>query len=340
MKGNPVASVKNWLSIIGALPLLTLAQTAMPAGPETGNEAPPVAEESPGPNDPNEPSITWVDTSHAVVTNQAQALTEWMDAFFGDPNYNLEQAESFLRLEFIQQWDEEDGSDFKLRLRGKVQLPQISKRLNLVFQDDEGEGLTEEERQQEDQIGLQYKMQEGRRSRLDVTLGWSSDGPRPGVRYRYDDNFSESTSYRYLQRVQHESDEGFYTTARFDINHRLDENNILRWLNRGLWGEETDGVEWRTGVSLRQRRKQETKRPIAISYFTSVNGVTRPDSLVKNYRAGVLWRRQIYRDYLFFEVEPAFNYRRRKLEDEREPVWSIVLRLEVALERDLRRVRD
>ncbi len=318
-----------------------MAQTGMPAGPGTDQGAPPAEQEAAGPNDPNEPPITWVDTSHTAITNQAQALTEWMDAFFGDPNYNLEQAESFLRLEFIQQWDEEDGSDFNLRLRGKVQLPQISKRLNLVFQDDDEEdGLTEEERQQEDQVGLQYKLREKSRSRVDVTLGWSSDGPRPGVRYRYEDSLNDRTSYRYLQRLQHDSGDGFYTTGRFDINHILDENKILRWGNRGLWGEETEGVEWRTALSLRQRHKLDTKRPVAINYFTSINGVTRPDSFVKNYRLGLLWRRQIYRDYLFFEVEPAYNYRRRTLEEEREPAWSVVLRLEVALERDLRRVPD
>jgi hypothetical protein len=340
MKGNQIAGVRNWLQLFWTLAFLALTQTGIPALAGTEDGTSPVGLETAGPHDPNEPPITWVDESHTAITNQAQALTEWMDAFFGDPNYDLEQAESFLRLEFIQQWDEDDGSDFNLRLRGKVQLPQISKRLNLIFQDDEGEELTEEERQQEDQIGLQYNMREGERSRFDITLGWASDGPRPGVRYRYENSFNANTSYRYLQRLQHESGEGFYTIGRFDINHRLAENKILRWFNRGIWGEETDGVEWRTGLSLRQRKKQDTRRPVAIAYFTSINGVTRPNSRVKNYRAGVLWRRKIYRDYLFFEVEPAMNYRQRKPEDDREPAWSVVLRLEIALERDLRRVKD
>ena len=69
----------------------------------------------------NDPDITWVDSSHAYATNQAQALVEWMDAFFGDQTYNLEQAESYLRLEFIEDWDQDDGNKFKVRLRGKVQ---------------------------------------------------------------------------------------------------------------------------------------------------------------------------------------------------------------------------
>ena len=40
------------------------------------------------------------------------------------------------------------------------------------------------------------------------------------------------------------------------------------------------------------------------------------------------------------EIEPAMNYRRRRFEDDREVAWSIVARFEIALEKDLRRVRS
>ena len=93
--------------------------------------------EVPWAEDPNDIPVNWVDESHAYATNQAQALTEWMDAFFGDPEYDAEQAESLLRLELANEWDEEDGNDFSVRLRGKVQLPKISRRLNLVFAGEE-----------------------------------------------------------------------------------------------------------------------------------------------------------------------------------------------------------
>jgi hypothetical protein len=314
-----------------------------PALPESSDEVEEEAEEQlidvPWADDPNDVPINWVDTSHAVVTNRAQALTEWMDAFLGDREYNAEQAESLLRLEMINEWDQDDGNSFRLRLRGKVQLPRVSRRLNLVFEGEDGDAVSEEERREEDRVGLQYKVREGGRSRFDATLNYSSGNIRPGVRYRNENNFSDLTSYRYIQRLQYDSNEEFFTTGNFDINHKLDADAILRWANRIVWGEDTDGVEWRTRLALRERRHVNSKRPLVLSWYGSVNGVTRPDSFVKNYRLGVVWRRQVYRDFLFAEVEPAFNYRRRELEDDREGFWSIVLRLEIALERDLRRVR-
>ena len=291
------------------------------------------------PLDPNEPPVNWVDASHAVVTNQTQALTEWMDAFFGDPNYNLEQAESQLRLEFIEDWDQDQGNDFKVRVRGKLQLPKVSRRLSLVFRGEEGDDLTEEERRDEDSIGLQLKVRDRKRSRFDLTLGWASGSLRPGVRFRNEGEISADTTYRYIQRLQYEDGENFFTTGNVDINHILDDDNILRWSNRAKWGDHTDGVEWRTRLTLRGRRLMDTSRPLALSYYGTINGVTRPDAFVKNYRLGAIWRRQVYRDYLFLEVEPAINYRRLRLEEDREFALGFVVRLEFALERDLRRAR-
>lgn len=283
--------------------------------------------------------ITWVDTSHAYATDQSQELTQWMDDFFGDPVSDLEQAESYLRAEFIDDWEDEDGHDFKARLRGKVQLPKISKRLDLVFAGEESGQISEEEQRDEDSVSLQYEFLENSKTRFDLTLGLTSSGVRPGVRFRHENTIGELSSYRFLERVQWEDDEGAYSTTQFDLYRTIGSNNSLRWTNRVRYGEETDGAEWRTALSLRQRYLVDAKRPIATSIFFAVNGVTDPESFTKNYKLGFRFRRQFYRDFLFMELQPAYNYRRRNFEDDRAGVWSIVFKLEIALERDLRRVK-
>ena len=283
--------------------------------------------------------ITWVDDSHVYATNKAQALTQWMDNFFGDPLTDLEQAESFMRVQFIDDWEEEDGHDFKVRVRGKVQLPKISKRLNLVFSGEENENLDEEEAKQEDAVSLQYNITDGKKSRFDLTLGWASSNVRPGVRFRNEGPMGDKSSYRFLERLQWEDGEGIFSTTQIDLYRALDNNDLFRWSNRIKYGEETDGLEWRSKLSLSQRYLVDTKRPIATNAFITINGVTQAEQFTKNYKMGFLFRRQIYRDFLFIELEPAINYRRREWEDERDIVWGLVVRLEVALEKDLRRTR-
>ena len=74
-------------------------------------------------NDTEETSITWVDDSHAYATDRAQALSEWMDSFFGDPVYDIEKPESLVRLEWANKWDEQEDDKSRVRVRGKLTCP-------------------------------------------------------------------------------------------------------------------------------------------------------------------------------------------------------------------------
>lgn len=318
--------MKIWLLVLLFIPAL-----AWPDEPQTANE--------PGPADTDEPPVNWVDDSHAYATDQAQALTLWMDNFFGNPEDDLDQAESFLRLITEFDWDQLNGNDTSISLRGKVQLPRISSRLDLVFAGEEDqEDPDPEERSTQDTVGVRYNVRKGSSSRFDATLGFASGSLRPGLRYRLEDTIGEASNYRFTQRLQYENGEDLYATSQLELNRVIDDNTQLRWVNRGVWGQQTDGLEWRSRISVRHRLAAATKRPIALSYYAAVRGETRPESYVKNYRLGVTVRRRVYRDFLFVELEPAINFRRPNFDERRNTSWSLMARLEIALERDLRRV--
>lgn len=298
--------------------------------------------EAAAPQDPNEPSVNWLDDSHAYATDQAQVLTQWMDKYFGEPNYELETAESQLRLDFTTDWDEQDGTNNNVRLRGKIQVPRISKRLNLVFSDDEGDEIqsTLDERDRSNGFGLLYRVSEGDQSRFDLTMGINWNRVRPGARYRYQGALSDISTYRFTQRLQYDNQNGAFATSQLELNRVLGPNTLLRLNNRAVYGEETNGTEWISRLSLFQRHKTvNRRRQLGISYFGAVNGFTDPN-YVKNYQLGVLFRRQVYRKYLFLELEPAYNYRKENEDAKRQFGWSVALRLQVALERDLTRKKN
>ena len=292
---------------------------------------------APVPPDPNATSSNWVDTGHAYVTHQAEALTQWMDQFFGDPNYNLEQAESLLRLQLIDDWNSADGHDPKPRIRGKLQLPRISRRLDLVFADEASDAGNPADDELSEEVGLQYRVSDRGRNRFDFTLRAKTDGLVPGVKYRNQGPWAEDLNYRFIQRFQHESGEGLYATSQFDINYRQGANAIWRWTQRAIYGEETEGAEWRSRLAMRRRLHASSSRPVAIEYFGSVDGVTDPETEIRNYRLGFVVRRQLWRPYLFVEVEPSYNWRLQPDDIRRKGVLGAVLRLEFALQRDLAR---
>jgi len=293
------------------------------------------------PEELEDTSVTWVDDGHAYATDQAQALTEWMDSFFGDPDYDLEKPESLLRLEWENEWDQEKDRRSRLRLRGKIQLPALSERLNLVFSGEDGDRLADDERSSGDRVSLLYNVGERQRSRVDLTMGLDWGELEPGIRYRNQGPIVDRFRYRYTQRLEWENDDGWQTTGQVNLDHAVAENQLLRWSNEAEYGEESEGVEWRSKLSFRQL--YETSRlhdPLVVAWFGAVKGVTDP-SYVKNYRLGMLFRRQLWRRYFFAELQPSYNFRKRGGEnDDREGAWNIVLHFELLFEPERRRTAD
>lgn len=76
---------------------------------------------------------SWVDTSYEYVTTRADTLAQQFDSFFGEADAERESADSVLRLQSEYDWNEQEQSDTGIRLRGKVDLPQLNRRLSLVF---------------------------------------------------------------------------------------------------------------------------------------------------------------------------------------------------------------
>ncbi len=288
--------------------------------------------------EPDDPQVHWLDNSHLYLTDRTQALANWMDSFFGDTEYDSEQAESIVRVELSEDWNNLEGGSTRVKIRGRVHLPRLSKRLSLVFNaDEEDEGAFDDlvpGQQEEDRVGLQLRGRETKRSRFDYTMGWASGNPRPGIRYRNQGALGDRGSYRLTERIQYEHKKKFYSKTNFRISQRLTDNRIMNWSSRINYGEKTEGVEWSTSISWLNRYRVAHDRPIAASFYVAASGVTRPDSYVSNYALGLVYRRQLFRDYLFLEFEPSVNYRQLDAQADRELMWRAILRFEIALSKE------
>jgi hypothetical protein len=330
-QGKKPGNVKIWLIILLLWPIPSWGESNTRSEAGLADEVPVLAHEG-----PDTAPLTWVDNSVAYATDQVQALTVWMDEFFGDPTYDLEQPDSLVRLEWENNWDQQESYKSRVRLRGKLQLPKISKRLNLIFSGEDGDELGADDRnEQTDVVGLQYSLGELNRSRVDLTLDAGTWDLRPGIRYRNQGPLSKQAGYRYTQRLEYKNSDGLYSTAELNLDRVLDEDSLLRCSNEVIYGEETDGVEWLTRLSLDQRqRPQHKKHQFVMGYFASIQGVTDPE-YIQNYRVGMTFRRQVYRPYFFVELEPSYNLRRESLDQSRSDAWNIIVRFELILQPEL-----
>ena len=274
----------------------------------------------------------WLEGSKDYAARKANEMTQWVDNFFGNDERDLEQAESRLRLRTIYDWDERLDNEIKIRIGGKVSLPQISKRLDLVFRGEDMDDFSDNgvEDPSEDRVGLQLQVgpKEDKKYRFDLTVGFGSSGPKPGAKFVYQDAFTEDLNFRFTQRFTYDLGEGGYGSSRFVLDKALGERELVRAYTRFLYGEETDGTEWSSSLSYARGWEGDSGRVGATWLYVGADGQTEPYDFVKNYKVGVRFRRQAYRDFLFWEVEPSYNWRIDEPYLDREGAWRIELRLE------------
>lgn len=60
----------------------------------------------------DDPKVNWLDGSQGYLTDQTHILANWMNSFFGDSDYDSEQAQSTIRIELEHDWISDDGGSF------------------------------------------------------------------------------------------------------------------------------------------------------------------------------------------------------------------------------------
>lgn len=283
---------------------------------------------------PPEQEEAWLDSSHKYVVHHADNLAEWVDNFFGNATTEEEAPYSTLRLRYEMEWDEEEGLENDIKLRGKVHLPQLNKRLSLLFSDDDdqtgSDDLLIDKQDSPDNVALQYTARERDYDRVDFKVGLRSSGkPKASVRYRYQRPFLEDYIGRFSQEVRYRGGDGLDARTRLDIDYIIDDNRVVRWFNKADWEETESGMEWSSGVSLTRRISQQK----AITYYVSGQGETQYGH-VHSYGVGMRYRQNLFRPWFFAEVQPSYSWREdHEIDRDRQGVAGLLVRFEMVFER-------
>lgn len=281
------------------------------------------------------------DRSHRFLSSRFDTLAERLDQYFGSPRYDLEKAASIVRLRQSYAWDESRDDIHKTSVRGKLRLPNLEQRLNLIFSgdsDEDGEDDINDTRDvgnslpnNDRGVDLQFIDETSKRHQLEFRAGIRSGfKARLSARYRYSLALTERWAIRFSEEPEWLDTEGFKLITRFDTGYTLSDTSHLRWENRLDYGEKTLGVEWRSVLSSRNVIDDQS----AVSFYLSSNGRTRPGYLTREYAIGSIYRVNIWRKWLFVELEPAYRWRRDLASDNREGAATVIARLEVVFSED------
>jgi hypothetical protein len=124
------------------------------------------------------------------------------------------------------------------------------------------------------------------------------------MRYQYTTAFSKVYLIRFSEIAMWQAVEHFSNTSQLDFERNITTFTLVRWGNSVTYIEDTPGIAWNTGISFFTQLTPKS----AISFDTSMWGVNDPGWTIQNYRVGSLYRRNLYRPWLFFEIAPEVTW--------------------------------
>jgi hypothetical protein len=266
-----------------------------------------------------------VDDTYDALAGRVESTARWIDGFFGAERAELESNFSYLRLTPRLGWDDDDGFTPDAQIRGKIDLPSGRRRFALLIAgqqdrdalrvaDADQEQLILDDRDDADgRIGLQWIFDEDSRTHASVNGTFTSGGnPELSLRVRRLLRPEAEDFYGFFSaRPYWHFDDGFGVRFNGQLNRSLGERTLLRVSSSIDTWEEREGWEWEAGALL--FRRLESRAVVAFSL--QVEGESDPEWKAGTWTAGPLYRRSIFRDWIFVTLQPFVRWRTPRLDD-------------------------
>ena len=256
--------------------------------------------------------VSKLDSHKDKVDTRIQNASQWVDSFFGDPNYEAEYANTMVRIRPEFYYRKEQGAKGKLKVGIKFQLPNLGKKVSLVMgNEDTIEGYDDSSDDSADDpiIGLQFFGKSSARwnSSLSAGVKFNEFAGFIGPRVRYLAPWGNRKSVRFTQAVRYQTNGYWNTISRLDFNFILGDRFYFRQTFDGKWrGERSEDEGFRTRISsiLTQRLKSTA----GLQYDFSTIFHTRPDTHVDRYVVSLRYRKRTSRDWLYYEIVPLIAF--------------------------------
>jgi hypothetical protein len=284
----------------------------------------------------------WLDRMQASLYRTMCRSAARFDGFFGIARFDDEYQATHGSIAVGALWDERDHWDSSLRFRARMHLPILSERFNaFIGKVDPDEFVTDLPidfdtlprqfgRRNDDAVllGLGYSQPGLGRGHFDLSVGteltWPMDAYAKGT-YRLVLPFFERNVIRLRETIFWQDSEGMGATTRFDLERLLGERFLGRWTGSATLTQKTEGVLWFSSVTLFQNLGNGR----ALAYQAGLSGESDHAVDISDYGLTVIYRRSVYRDWLFLELRSSVTWPRETLLERREPNLGAGLGLEM-----------
>jgi hypothetical protein len=315
-------------------PTPTAEQQPSAQPPDSSGQPSPEPKDA-GTETPKEPEADrgFVDALHHIISQRLLSSATWLDSFFGDERYLIEQNRSYLRFRYEVFKEEKSNMLFRPAVDLRIVLPQLEKKTHLVFSAEPaqtppdtgtaatlpGERIaTSEERKVT--TALHYFVRSTRKESFIVRTGVQLSHYEPVLfvapRYRSLIPLN-SWDFRFTQEVRYSTKTAWQTDTILDLERPLARGFFFCSTIDGAWFSNTKGYFYSLILSLRQALDATH----ALDYEWIHSFQTRPVYELAEIAFRIRYRQSFLRDWFYFEVAPQIRLPRTEKFDILPGIW-------------------
>ncbi|MDF1629549.1 MAG: hypothetical protein P1U78_07105 [Alcanivoracaceae bacterium] len=289
---------------------------------------------------PPDEYVLLYDRTHQAMSRGVCWSVDWFDQFFASPDALLDEpATTLVRLIGAHRWQDDGDIGDEVRVRASVNLPNLSNRLSLTFRndDDPDDDFATTADTRPEQVGdnedntfraaLNWAARQRERDSIDLEVGIRSEF-KTFTRARYRLRLplpGDKWDFRFTETVYWIDGTGLGTESRFEFGRPLTTRTALRLTTEAEHNEDMQERELGWDLSQAAVLFLRLNSRTALQYSVSAQGFSDPSTNVDVWRTSLRYRRNFFRRWLFFEIEPFVFWPRI---DDYSEVNGVVLRLE------------
>jgi hypothetical protein len=263
-----------------------------------------------------------VDVVHATISRGVLGTADWLDSFFDDPRYQVEENRTRVKVGLDYFLEEGSGPDISVPISVKIALPHFQKKARIVVvgtPDNDleaqtgvaGTAVSRLPGAQENNVttAFDYFFKATDRKNVAVRVGvrFREGEPELFVQPRYRLLIPlDPWALRFTQSFRWWTEFGWEEATTVDLERTVGTDLFFRTTVQGAWAQEEHGYLYSLSFVLRQPLSPRH----ALQYEWINNFETRPKNQAVEYLAIVRYRQKIWRDWLFYEIAPQARFPR------------------------------
>ncbi len=251
----------------------------------------------------------------------------FVDAFFSEDILNDDVRGSRAKVSFYTRRELGDPVDYKFSVSVKLELPNISDRLNLLLESEDEEARESDPFESVENnnysAALRFILQESEqwKTSIDSGINWGLP-PDPFTRFRTRRYaYMDAWKMKLTQTVSYYTSKGWGEDSSLQLDYPLNIEKLFRFKAKAAYLLNDDYFK----LSYSGGLYHELSSRAALGYVAGASGDTADGATFYNYSASVRYRRKLYQDWVFGEFAPELVWERGK-DYETTPV--IMFRLE------------